>query len=190
MKIYLRNQNDKLDAHLKDLIPSKVSYFNKGKLKEKISTIEIVGKRSFDDIDISFLYSYQIFPGSVMSFKTQWELENRKLAIGDTIAQQVFIPPVNSCSLKIIFGVRIKNVIYEPDKKGFSYQTLEGHVEKGESIFTIERNGNEILFKITTYSKPGQFISKLVAPVFSIPYQAYCTRKALENVKRQIELQK
>ncbi len=41
MKIYLRNQEDKLDLHLKDLMLSKASNFNKSKLKEQISTVEI-----------------------------------------------------------------------------------------------------------------------------------------------------
>ncbi len=125
-----------------------------------------------------------------MSCKTQWEWENREMEIGDTIVQQVFIPPIKNFSQKIIFGVRINNIINEPDKKGFSYVTLEGHVERGESIFIVGKTNSGIIFIIQTYSEPGQFISKLLAPVFSYPYQAYCTNKALENVKRLLESQR
>jgi uncharacterized protein (UPF0548 family) len=60
----------------------------------------------------------------------------------------------------------------------------------GESTFTIEKSGeSKLFFKIHTFSKPGNFLTKLVGPFFSIPYQSYCTKKALENVKRQIEMQ-
>ena len=106
---------------------------------------------------------------------------------GDTIVQQVFIPPVKTFSQKLIFGVRIKEIIDEPAKKGFSYETLEGHVEKGISTFTVEQEGGKIIFKIQTFSGAGNFLSKLMGPVFSTPYQRFCTTKALENCKRQIE---
>jgi hypothetical protein len=32
----------------------------------------------------------------------------------------------------------------------------------------------------------GNLLTRLMGPIFTIPYQAYCTRKALENVKKQI----
>lgn len=189
MKIYFSNQEGKLDSHLKDLIHSKVSEFDKSKLKEQVSLIDIQTSKALEKIDIHFLFTYKIFPPSIMSFKTQWEYEDREMRIGDTIVQQVFIPPLKSFSQKIIFGVRINNIITEPRRKGFSYEALEGHVEKGESTFSIEPTDKAVIFKIQTFSEPGHLISRLVSPIFSVPYQAYCTRKALENVKNQIESQ-
>lgn len=113
----------------------------------------------------------------------------RKMKIGDTIAQQVYIPPSRTFSQKIIFGVRINEIIEQADKKGFSYETLEGHVEKGVSTFTVERLDNKIVFKVQTYSTPGNILTKILGPIFSVPYQTFCTKTALKNVKRQLENQ-
>lgn len=109
------------------------------------------------------------------------------MKIGDTILQQVFIPPTKTFSQKIVFGVRINDFIDETERKGFSYETIEGHVEKGESTFTIENINGGLIFKIKTFSEPGNLLTKLVGPIFTVPYQTYCTRIALENVKSQIE---
>ena len=106
---------------------------------------------------------------------------------GDTIVQQVFIPPTKIVSQKLIFGVRIKEIIDEKSRKGFSYETLEGHVEKGISTFTVEEEQGRIVFKIKTFSGAGNLLSKLMGPFFSVPYQAFCTNKALENCKKQME---
>jgi hypothetical protein len=142
------------------------------------------------ELDLSFLWNYHIFPKSIMAFLTEWNYKKRQMQIGDTILQQAFFPPLGWLSQKLLFGVRINNIINEPNKKGFSYETLKGHAEMGESTFTIEKSGeSKLFFKIHTFSKPGNFLTKLVGPFFSIPYQSYCTKKALENVKRQIEMQ-
>lgn len=109
------------------------------------------------------------------------------MQVADTIAQQVYIPPIKIFSQKIIFGVRICEIINQTNKKGFSYETLDGHVEKGISTFTVEQLNEKVIFKIQTFSSPGNFFTKLVGPVFSVPYQTFCTKTALKNVKRQIE---
>ena len=111
------------------------------------------------------------------------------MQIGDTIVQQAFIPPVRQFSQKIIFGVRINNIIAETNRIGFSYETLNGHVEMGESTFTIEKTSEDkTIFKIHTFSKPGNLLTKLVGPFFSIPYQTFCTKRGLENVKKNLEV--
>jgi uncharacterized protein (UPF0548 family) len=121
-----------------------------------------------------------------MTFMTQWELEKRTMKIGDTILQQALIPPTKFFSQKITFGVRINKIINEENKKGFSYETIEGHVEKGESTFTVEQEKSKMIFKIQTFSEPGNLLTNVVGPIFTLPYQAYCTRRALDNVKHQI----
>jgi uncharacterized protein (UPF0548 family) len=61
-------------------------------------------------------------------------------------------------------------------------------LETGESAFTIEKNeNNKVIFKVHTFSKPGNLLAKLVATFFTIPYQAFCTRRSPQNVKRQLE---
>ncbi len=85
-------------------------------------------------------------------------------------------------------GVRINNIINESNRLGFSYETLEGHVEQGSSTFTIaESQDGRIFFKIHTFSKPQHILAKLVNPIFSTRYQAFCTKRALENMKKQLE---
>lgn len=161
--------------------------FDKTKLKERTSTIQVKASRDLEQIDLDFLFNYKIFPSSILTSFTQWEREKRKIKIGDTILQQVFIPPTRIFSQKIVFGVRVNNIIDEADRKGFSYETLEGHVEKGESTFTIERSTRGLIFKIKTFSEPGNVLTKLAGLIFTLPYQRYCTKRALENIKKQIE---
>jgi len=187
MKIYFTNQQNKFKLHLEFLKSKKVMYYDKNRLKEKTSTIEISTTKSLNELDLNFLYNYQIFPGNILTYKTQWSDESKNMEIGDTIVQQVYLPPIKSISLKLIFGVRIHAIIDEVNRKGFSYETLEGHVEKGISIFTLEQFEDKLIFKIQTYSVPGKFLTRLVAPFFSIPYQTFCTKAALKNVKHQLE---
>ena len=160
--------------------------FNKNNLKEKTTTIDIITDLNLKQLNLSFLFDYQIFPSNILTYKAQWQRENREMRIGDTILQQAFIPPLRSFSQKITFGVRINSIINEESIKGFSYETIVGHVENGESTFTLEQNGQGLIFKIRTFSAPGNILTKLVGLVFTTPYQTYCTQRALENVKNQI----
>lgn len=189
MKIYLTDQKRKLKKHLEFLKTSTVMSYDKTRLTKKTTTIDIKTNQKLDVIKLDFLFDYQIFPDNIMTFKTQWTDENRKMKIGDTIAQQVYIPPTKIFSQKIIFGVRINEIIDQADKKGFSYETLEGHVEKGISTFIVEQLEDKLVFKVQTYSTPGNILTKLLGPIFSVPYQTFCTKTALNNVKRQIETQ-
>jgi hypothetical protein len=189
MKIYLTDQTNKLKQHLDFLKNKKVMGYDKSRLTEKKSTIDIETTKKFEQLKLDFLFDYQIFPDNIMTFKTEWSDENRKMKIGDTIVQQAYIPPTKIFSQKIIFGVRINEIIAQANKIGFSYETLEGHVEKGVSTFTVEQHDNKIIFKVQTYSTPGNILTKIVGPVFSVPYQSFCTRTALKNVKRHLDNQ-
>ena len=189
MKIYLTDQKNKFKLHLDFLKDKKVMDYDKTLLKEKTTIIKINTSKNIDQLNLDFLFDYQIFPDNIMTFKNEWTDENRKMKIGDTIAQQVYIPPTKTFSQKIIFGVRINEVIDQENRKGFSYETLDGHVEKGISTFTVEQLDNKIVFKIQTYSTPGNILTKLLGPIFSVPYQTFCTNAALKNIKRQLEIQ-
>jgi hypothetical protein len=187
MRIYLTDQTNHFDTLLKALMNTPVMSFKKSALVEKSSVIHISDNKHLDQLDLHFFFDYQIFPHNIITSRTQWNTEGREMQVGDTILQQAFVPPFKLFSQKIIFGVRINSIIDEPQRKGFSYVTLEGHVERGESTFTIEQSDTGVIFKIATFSEPGNWLTRLVGPVFTVPYQTYCTRKALENVKRQIE---
>jgi hypothetical protein len=187
MNIYFANQFNNFERLLNNLIATPAMTFDKERLKEKVTTIRLYTSKPIEQLNLDFLFSYRIFPSHILTYRTQWGPKNRKMQIGDTILQQVFIPPIKGFSQKIVFGVRIHTIINEVNRKGFGYVTLEGHVEKGESIFTVEQESAGLIFKITTFSAPGNLLTRLMGPVFTVPYQAYCTRKALENVKKQIE---
>jgi len=160
--------------------------FNKNKLEEKTSSIDLLTNMELKKLNLDFLFNYQVFPSNILTYYGQWQHEKRKMQVGDTIVQQVFFPPA-SMSLKAIFGVRVNGVIDEENRKGFSYETLEGHAECGESTFLVVRKQQELEFIIRTNSTPGNLLSRVAAPFFTLPYQAYCTRKALENVKKEID---
>ncbi|MBS1925104.1 MAG: DUF1990 family protein [Bacteroidetes bacterium] len=56
----------------------------------------------------------------------------------------------------------MNKIIHEPTRIGIIYVILNGHVEKGISIFTIEQNADQnTIFKIHTYSSPGSILLKL-----------------------------
>ncbi len=187
MRLYLSDQTKKFPQHLEFLQRQKVKLYDKEKLTEKTSIIPLDTTKKLHELPVDILFDYKIFPDNIMSYFTQWTFENRQIHIGDTIVQQVYIPPFRHLSQKIIFGVRINNIINEPGKIGFSYETLEGHIEKGISIFTIETADQKTVFKIHTFSQPGTLLTKLIGPVLSVPYQTFCTRQGLLNVKRQLE---
>jgi hypothetical protein len=183
MKIYLTNQQKHFKRHLKNLRGKSVMEYDINRLKKAVSTIQL----ETDSIEFQTLFNYDIFPAFIMSHLTEWKLDDREMKVGDIIVQQVCIPPFMALSQKIVFGVRISEIIDEETRKGFSYETLDGHVEKGISTFTLEKTRDQVIFKIQTYSAPGSILTKLLGPIFSRPYQTYSTNKALKHVKKQIE---
>jgi hypothetical protein len=186
MKIYFRDQSEKLSPHLDTLKDVPVMKYDIKKLKEKKSVIVISSENKLQDIHTRSFFDYNIFPSEIISFLTQWSAEKRTMQVGDTIVQQVYIPPLRNFSQKIIFGVRINEVIDTPNKKGFTYETLIGHVERGVSSFFLENSSTGLIFTIQTFSEPSNPFVKLLGPFFSLPYQAYCTKKALECVRANL----
>lgn len=186
MNISFLNQAKRFPLHLDNLKKVEVMPYDKNLLVEKNSFIQIEGISKLSELDTTDFFDYSIFPGRILNAYTQWSDEKRKMQTGDTIVQQVFLPPFPVFSQKAIFGVRIKEVIREDKRIGFSYETLKGHVEKGISYFLLEETEQGVIFKIRTFSKPGNFLTRLLGPIFSVPYQTYCTRKALQHVKLKL----
>ena len=133
-----------------------------------------------------FLFEYAIFPASIMRFDAEWQKENRKMAVGDVILQRAVIPPIGF-GFCLEFAVRICALIEEKSRLGFAYETLSGHAESGISEFYFEEKGGEVIFTIHTFSQPGHWTSRIGRRLFTLPYQAWCTRRALENVQRRFQ---
>ena len=189
MKLYFRDQSRNLAKHLEQLKQLPLIPYEKKDLTEKSTSIEIASQRSLGDLDTSFLFRYDIFPMNAMSHLTQWHHEGRDIRLGDTIVQHVYIPPVRSFSKKLIVGVRVVEVVNKPNQRGFKYETIEGHIERGSASFMLSQESGSIRFVIHTFSKPNIWIARLVAPIFSVPYQTFLTRLALNNVKLRLASQ-
>ncbi|MDJ1499011.1 DUF1990 family protein [Xanthocytophaga agilis] len=186
MLIYLKNQQKNFPVLLETFKRVSVMPYDRTRLVEKVSEIVLTVDRNIEELNLQTLFSYKVFPENILIALGQWEIEHRDMQVGDTIVQQVFIPPIQIFSQKAVFGVRISEIIDEPQQKGFSYETLEGHIEKGISTFTIEQTNKGLVFKIHTFSVPGNWFTRLVGPVFAIPYQTYCTQAALKKIKHDV----
>lgn len=183
MKIFFTDQQRQFPKHLLELKISSVIPYQREFLKHKVSK-QTIGC-NLSSLSFNSFFDYKIFPTNILTAYPQWIDEYRAMQPGDTIVQQINIPPFSTLSQRLIVGVRIKEVFNSDDCKGFSYETLAGHVEKGVSIFKIEPQKSISVFTIETYSVPALSLLKLFQPISSL-YQDYCTNKALTNVSNRL----
>ena len=185
MKIFLTNQQ----AHLIRLLPAfkvlPLSYDAQTVLRERTTSVGVSSGTAVTDLssyDFDFLFAYDIFPSRIMSFAAEWQHQGRTMQEGDVIVQQAFLPPL-SLSIKCVFAVRVLQIFRESTKVGFSYGTLRGHAEMGRSEFFFALRDGVIHATIHTYSSPGILLTRLVAPLVTLPYQRYCTNQALAHMQ-------
>lgn len=131
-----------------------------------------------------FLFDYAVFPPSIIRYQAEWQSAGRRMAVGDLILQRALMPPVGF-GLCLEFAVRICALFDEEKRLGFSYETLSGHAESGVSEFYFEERAGELSFTIHTFSQPGHWTSRLAKHFFTLPYQAWCTQRALTQVRRR-----
>jgi len=183
MKICLTTKASKLYQHLDTLKSKKVIKYKRPNVRDNSYQIKINTSSTLEELDLKPLFSYNIFPGNVMSFFAEWEISDRKMESGDTVVQQINLLPFSSLSPKLIAGVKIKQVINQPRKKGFTYETLDGHPETGVATFMLEQKNNETFFRIMTSSAEKSGFYGVFSPVF----RSTITRKVLKKVKNQLE---
>jgi uncharacterized protein (UPF0548 family) len=189
MKIFFSKQNRRFPKHLAELRRKGVMSYKTDSLPHDITgtTINAPWERVRETVAARLL-NYEVFPTNILIGYGEWQQENRTIKSGDTIVQQVYLPSIPGLSAKLIFGVRVKEVINETDRIEFSYETLHGHAERGMSAFRIKRIDNSSCrFEIETWSDAGNLLSSLGKYVFTLPYQAYCKRAALKRIKKQLE---
>lgn len=93
-------------------------------------------------------------------------LEGTPVQPGDTIGLVYRFLPL----LRLFFASRVTEVFvrqpYEGGvRSGFAYQTLEGHPELGEEVFTVSKNAQgTITFRIEAWSRPNLWFVKLLTP--------------------------
>ncbi len=70
---------------------------------------------------------------------------------------------------------RIVYVIDEPDRYGFAYGTLPGHVESGEELFLVERDPltGEVHYEIRMMANAAHPLAKLVPPFVKAMQQRF-----------------
>jgi hypothetical protein len=185
VKVFLTDQR----ARLKDLLPEfkalPLSYDVSTVLQERESMLEIAHDAAVRDLsshDFKSLFEYDIFPPSIMAFAAEWQSEGRPMREGDVIVQQAFLPPF-PLSAKLVFAVRVLTIFREPTKVGFSYGTLAGHPEMGRSEFYFAVRDGTTRAAIHTHSHPGTLLTRSVAPIFTLPYQQYCTNRGLQRMR-------
>lgn len=159
------------------------NFFDYSNFPEQRTTSLLPQFKSVREIDATPLFSYQVFPKTILDFKSQWGEEKRDMKTGDIIVQRIFMPPLGY-GICLEFAVKIKEIVLEKNKIGFSYETLEGHPEGGVSEFYFEETDNQVSFTIHTFSCPSHWSSRITKNLFTLPYQKWCTNKAIENVVR------
>lgn len=153
-------------------------------LKESDSRVRLMERaRSIRDYDIRFLFDYDIFPHFIMSAQGEWTLLGRRMKVGDAIIQRIFTPPIG-CGVCVECAVRVYALVDEPDRIGFAYETLAGHLEKGTSEFMLIKQDGNLIFDIHTFSAPAHWLTRTALPISHL-YQKWCTHQALRYVQRR-----
>ena len=183
MKYFLRDQKSKLSDYIFEFRSLPLSFEKiEGLPHKKIQVPVLSPINDLRQYDFSFLFRYQIFPAYILNFFGEWQLYNRNMQVGDIIIQQAQIPPL-SFSIKLIFGVKILSVYQDENKVGFSYGTLKGHPEVGINEFSFFIKENILFAEVHTLAKPGLFLSRSLAQIFTKPYVNYCNKQALQVMK-------
>ena len=150
-------------------------------LPEQTTSIDLGEAGPISKWRTDFLFNYDVFPSSIMRFETEWKTKSRKMQIGDVILQRAVVPPIGF-GICLEFAVRICSLIEESGRLGFAYETLSGHAERGVSEFYFEDKSGSLAFTIHTHSEPGHWTSRIAMRMVTLPYQAWCTHRALKHV--------
>ncbi|MFZ4634973.1 MAG: DUF1990 family protein [Saprospiraceae bacterium] len=101
--------------------------------------------------------SWRMFPGTWARIYP----DQAPIMVGQTVAMSAYVWGVwwrNAC--------RIVYIIDEPDRFGFAYGTLPGHVETGEELFCVEQDADGwIWYRIKAFSRPRFWLARLAYPV-------------------------
>ena len=160
------------------------NFVDEHSLPERSTSVELNVSGPIKKWNTDFIFDYDVFPTAIMRFDAEWNLSGRRMTVGDVILQRALIPPIGF-GLCLEFAVRICTLIEEEKRLGFAYETLSGHAESGVSEFYFEEKYDRLTFTIHTFSRPGHWASRLSGHLFTLPYQRWCTRRALEHVRRR-----
>jgi hypothetical protein len=180
----LRDRSATLESRLEEFRHSPLSYETTTGLPDTLIRTHVpTARRTLRECDFNFLFRYDIFPPAILKFFGEWQLHNRTMQVGDTIVQQAQVPP--GWGLYLVFAVRVLAVFRDEKQAGFSYGTLRGHPETGMNAFSISSVPSGIDATVRTIAAPGLKLSRLLAPIFTRRYVAFCNRQASERMSRE-----
>lgn len=187
MLLFLKDQFSRFGNYLLTFKLFPIIPYNISALNKKKTVVSIPCQKQLKELTFNFLFDYNIFPDNILTYYGEWQYSKRVMQVNDTIVQQIYFPPVRTLSQKIIVAVRIKEIFKQDNLIGFSYETLKGHIEKGISSFQVSKTNETLNFSIHTYSKANSLLLEILSPLFSSPYQNYCTKQALKNMIRKFQ---
>jgi hypothetical protein len=182
MRIALGDHASDLASYVPEFKSRSLSFHEVGPLPSRVLTgRRLASPRDLRQCDLAFLFAYDIFPPAILKFFGEWQLERRHMREGDVIVQQAQVPP--GWGVRLIFGVRVLRVYRDERRAGFSYGTLGGHPETGTNEFSFSMSDGGIAAAVHTVAAPAQPLARLLAPVFTNSYIAYCNRQALRQME-------
>jgi uncharacterized protein (UPF0548 family) len=117
------------------------------------------------------ILEYRIFPPRL----AERVVKRTPLQVGDVVG--LCYPLI--LGVRMFFASRVIDVFDGPTEQGwrsgFTYRTLEGHVEIGEEIFAVEKNARtgEVTASLTAWSRPGHWLTRI-----GYPYARWCQIQA------------
>lgn len=102
------------------------------------------------------LMRYQFYPHHVMSHVSDFGLWNRWVQAGDRIVQRIHLFSLFGKHILDVVGMtEVSQVILEPRRYGFTYVTVDTHIEQGEWSACLEwREDNELILTVKAISRP------------------------------------
>ena len=172
-----------LNRYLEQQKTKAFSYRELGKSKEKSIKkynndyhFQVIGKGDIVwENAKALLRNWKQFPMGWTALYTK----EKSIKTGDVVAVLF-----NLLGIWWINSARIVYVFDEPNRFGFAYGTLEGHVEKGEECFWLEKNDNqEIIYHIKAFSLPAHLLVWMAYP-FSRMMQKKFVNDSMAQMKQ------
>jgi uncharacterized protein (UPF0548 family) len=119
----------------------------------------------------------------------QFDLGWARACPGDTpiVAGQTVAVVFRTFGLWCVCSARIVYVIDEPNRFGFAYGTLPGHVESGEEQFLVEREGDgTVWYDVRAFSRPRHVLTRLGYPLVR-RLQKQFVRQSADVMRRAVE---
>lgn len=85
-----------------------------------------------------------------------------------------------------LHSCRVVRVIDEPTRYGFAYGTLATHAIRGEELFLLQRDGDDVTFRIRKFAQPNHPIVRLAQPL-SVWMQGRFDRDAIAAMRAAVE---